>query len=50
MSQRRARIPDAQWERHKKVIQEYYVKQGKKLEGEGGLIDIMNQNHGFVAR
>ena len=43
------RIPEKEWAKHRDVIRSLYIEQGKKLQGEDGVIDIMTRLHGFPA-
>jgi hypothetical protein len=48
--QRVRRLPDEEWIRHMDDIKRLYLMEDKKLEGEGGLIRIMESEHNFLAR
>ncbi|KAF2679512.1 ankyrin [Lentithecium fluviatile CBS 122367] len=47
--QRRTRISEEEWDKHKDTIRDLFLTQNKKLEGEDGLITIMEKNHTFSA-
>jgi len=48
--QRRTRIPEEEWERHKATIQELFLEKNGTLTSEDGLISTMEKKHGFSAR
>lgn len=48
--QRRSRIPEHDWETHKSIIDNLYIKQNRKLEGKDGLMYAMKRDYGFFAR
>jgi hypothetical protein len=47
---RRARIPEDEWGEHKETIRELFLTQKKTLEGDDGLVSIMEREHSFSAR
>jgi hypothetical protein len=48
METKRARKKtDTEWDLHRHTIEEKY--RTKQLEGEDGVIEIMKNNHGFLA-
>ena len=38
-----------QWEQFKETIRDLYVVQNRSLDGPGGVIESMEQRHGFKA-
>lgn len=48
--QRRSRIPDVEWENRKDLIKQLFLDERKTLEGDDGLISILERDYGFSAR
>ena len=49
MPHRAVRIPDEVWGRHRPAIEQLYLTEGRRLEGEDGVIDIMAKRNGLSA-
>lgn len=49
-NRRRERIPDAEWNSHKEMIRQLYLEGDKRLEGPGGVMEVMASTHNFSAR
>lgn len=43
------RIANATWEQHRETINRLFILQNRKLEGPGGVIQVMSKVHGFRA-
>jgi hypothetical protein len=44
------RINEETWEHHRNTIHRLFVDEERKLDGLGGVMDIMRGKYGFTAR
>lgn len=49
-SARSERIVDEEWEKHKEEINHHWVQDERGLKGSDGLVELMRNKHGFIAR
>lgn len=49
MATQAARIPQSEWETRKEIIRSLYLEDDLKLNGLGGVIDVMTTHHAFSA-
>lgn len=49
-SQRRSRIPEAEWEAQKSRIENLFLREKRTLNGPDGVKEYMRRQHGFNAR